>query len=74
MKTTIFKIINWIDKTNKKIYLFVGQSNKNLIKKFLADSINPEDLSILKNHFKNFPLLQSIKSNDDLEIIYQNMF
>jgi hypothetical protein len=74
MKTTIFKIINWIDKTNKKIYLFVGQSNKNLIKKFLANSINPEDLSILKNHFKNFSLLQSIKSDDDLEIIYQNIF
>ena len=33
MKTSVFKLVNWISKKDKTTYLFVGDIHKNLIKK-----------------------------------------
>ena len=54
MKTPIFKLVNWIHKKEKVIYLFVGNIYTNLIKKLVSKSISDSDLELLKNHFINF--------------------
>ena len=75
MKTPIFKLVNYIEKKKKIIYLFVGSIHKNLIKKLVDKSISNSDTDILKNHFINFSLLEkTLKSDVDYKIIYENIF
>jgi hypothetical protein len=75
MKTPIFKLVNWIHKKEKVIYLFVGNIYTNLIKKLVSKSISDSDLELLKNHFINFSLLEkTLNSDSEYKIIYENIF
>ena len=74
MKTSIFKIVNWISKKDKITYLFVGDSHKKLIKKLKDKSITDDEIKILKKHFQNYSLLDKTIKEKDVKIIYENIF
>ena len=75
MKTSVFKLVNWINKKNKETYLFVGDYHKKIIETFnKKKSITEDEKNILKNHFQNYPLLEKTIKNDNVKIIYENIF
>ena len=74
MKTSVFKLVNWISKKNKIIYLFVGKTHQNLIKKLKNKTIKDDEINILKQHFQNYSLLNNNITDEDVNIIYENIF
>ena len=80
IKFNIFKLVEWTNFKDKKIYLFVGtnKTHKEIIDKLLNSStITSEEEDILKNSFTNYDILEStIRKNkdDNLTLIYENIY
>ena len=74
MKTSIFKLVNWKSNQEKLVYLFVGKENKDLIKKLQDKKITNEETIILKNYFQNYSLLTKNINDDNVKIIYENIY
>ena len=74
MKTSIFKLVNWKSNKDKIIYLFVGRDHKNLIKNLQDKKIKDKDNKILEDHFQNYPLLTKNIHEENVEIIYENIY
>ena len=74
MKTSVFKLVNWVSKKEKITYLFVGDTHTNLIKKLKEKSITNDEIKTLKKHFQNYPLLDKTIKDKDAKIIYENIF
>tara|TARA_B110000238_G_scaffold44593_1_gene48121 strand:+ start:7205 stop:12388 length:5184 start_codon:yes stop_codon:yes gene_type:complete len=74
MKTSIFKVIYWINKKEKHTYLFVGNTYKNLIKKLQDNKITDEDIKTLKQHFENYTLLDTSLKDESVKLIHEYIF
>mgnify|MGYP001203116263 CR=1 FL=1 len=73
-KTSVFKIVEWIDKNEKQEYLFVGTKYKKEIEQLKNNKISNENIEILKNHFSNFKLLKkTLEKNKDITIINETI-
>ena len=73
-KTSVFKIVEWIDKNEKQEYLFVGTKYKKQIEELKNNKISSENIETLKNHFSNFKLLKkTLEKNKDITIINETI-
>ena len=73
-KTSVFKIVEWIDKNEKQEYLFVGTKYKKEIEELKNNKISNENIQILKSHISNFKLLKkTLEKNKDITIINETI-
>ena len=73
-KTSVFKIVEWIDKKEKQEYLFVGTKYKKEINQLKNNKISDENIKILKSHFSNYKLLKkTLNNNNDVRIIHETI-
>ena len=78
IKIPVFKIVQWVDKNTKNIFLFVGKNKKyeNLLSKLKTKDINKDEEDILKTYYKNYKLLEKTLQDKKInaKIIYENIY
>ena len=81
LKTSIYKLIEWKNKQDKQIYLFVGDNLQKEIKDIIKKlenkkKINSNEKEKLKDIFINYKLLISSfdENNSNIKLIYKNIY
>ena len=78
-KISIYKLIEWKNKKDKNIYLYVGSNLKKEIKDIIKklqnnNKINLDEKTKLKDTFNNYKLLISSLDNKNVKLIYKNIY
>ena len=72
---SIFKIIEWINNKEQNVYLFVGTDKfKNHINKLRSNKISKDEENELKSYYNNYELLKKTINEDDVNIVYENIY